>query len=115
MYDEKNLIKNERNEPEPIVYYNYMKGGVDIVDLLSTMASIKVKAKRWSNIVLSSFLKLEETNGGTLFNKCNEKYISNLEFNGRLGKALVIPFIQQWYANSIGLHISVIHPFIVNT
>ena len=74
MYDEKNLIKNERNELEPIVYYNYLKGGVDIVDLLSTMASIKVKAKRWSNIVLSSFLKLEEPMAG----RCSTNAMKNI-------------------------------------
>lgn len=77
MYDEKNLIKNERNEPEPIVYYNYMKGGVDIVDLLSTMASIKVKAKRWSNIVLSSFLKLEEPMAGHCSTNAMKNYFQS--------------------------------------
>lgn len=74
MYDEKKLIKDERNKPESIFYCDYIKDGVDIVDLFSAMASIKVKTKRWSNIVLSSFLTLQEPTAG----HCSTNVVKNI-------------------------------------
>ena len=88
-------------------------GGVDIVDLLSTMASIKVKTKPWLNIVVLFILDTARTYGRTFFSEYSRKSLFDHEFTGRLGKALVIRFINQYYANSFGLHTSFIYPFTV--
>ena len=107
------VIQDEWKKPETILYYDYMKGGVDIVDLLSTMASIKVKTKPWSNIVVLLILDTARTYGRTFFSEYSRKSLFNHEFTGRLGKALVIRFINQYYANSFVLHISFIYRFTV--
>ena len=56
--------------------HDHTKGGVDVVDLLSTSHSTRIKSKRWP------------------FNAFT------------IGKDLVLPAIQRRYANSNGLQIS---------
>ena len=41
MYDEMRLSSGQRSKPQPIVYYNHVKGGVDIINLLSCMVSTR--------------------------------------------------------------------------
>ena len=62
------VSKDERRKPEALVYYDYMKGGVDVVDLVSTMLSTRVKNKHWP------------LNALTLYNEINRERLSNFEF-----------------------------------
>ena len=39
MHDEMRVSKDQRAKVHPIVYYDHMKGGVDVEDLISSMAS----------------------------------------------------------------------------
>ena len=47
MQDETRVSKDQWAKVHPIVYYDHMKGGVDVEDLISAMASTWVKNKRW--------------------------------------------------------------------
>ena len=103
MHDEMRISKDERKKPAPIVYYDHMKGGVAIVDLLSTMLSTRFQTKRWpcnANFFICDSVR---TNARTVYNECNRLNLSNFEFTWMLGKELVLPFIQQRYANPIGV------------
>ena len=46
MFDEMRVSKDLRLKPQPIVYYDPMKGGVDIVDQLSSSVTTHSKNKR---------------------------------------------------------------------
>ena len=96
MHDTVRVSRDERLKPHPIVYYDHMKGGVDIVDLLSTMLSTRVKSRKWTMNAFAFLLDTVRTNSKRLFKECcKEKNLTNFEFTWRLGKELVSPFIQQ--------------------
>ena len=42
-HDEIHVSRDERTKPSPIVYYDHMKGRVDVVDLCSTMLTTRSK------------------------------------------------------------------------
>ncbi len=107
MHDEMRISKDERKKPEPIVYYDHMKGGVDIVDLLSTMLSTRCKTRRWPCNANFFILDTVRTNTRTLYNECNKEKLSNFEFTWQLAKELVSPLIQQRYEAGTGLQASV--------
>ena len=48
MSDTLHVSKDQRKKPDPIVYYDHMKGGVDVVDLVPIGASTRAKTKRWT-------------------------------------------------------------------
>ena len=45
MHDEMRVSKDARNKPEPILYYDHMKGCVDIIDLLSCIKTTRMKTR----------------------------------------------------------------------
>ena len=56
MQDETRVSKDQWAKVHPIVYYDHMKGGVDVEDLISAMASTWVKNKRWMDNECSLFM-----------------------------------------------------------
>ena len=79
MHDEMRISKDECKKPAPIVYYDHMKGGFDIVDLLSTMLCTQLKSKRWSCNPNYFLLDTTSTNARTLYNECNQQKFLNTE------------------------------------
>ena len=59
--------------------YDHTKGGVDIVDLLSTNHSTRIKSKRWSLKALAFVLDTWRTNAKTILGDKNIK-VTNFEF-----------------------------------
>ena len=45
---EMRVSKDLQAKPQPIVYYDHMKGGVDVVDLISAMTRTQGKNKCWT-------------------------------------------------------------------
>ena len=90
-------------KPQPIVYYDHMKGGVDIVDQLSSSVTIHSKNKRWPINVNFFVLDTAHSNARTLYQEVTGKKISNFEFTWQLSKALVLPFILHRYQNCTSL------------
>ena len=41
-------VTNDEKNPQVQVMYDHTKGGVDVVDLLSTNHSTRMKSKKWS-------------------------------------------------------------------
>ena len=99
MSEDIRISKDERGKSQQIVYYDHMKGGADVVDLLSTMLSTRSKIPRWpcnANFYICDSVR---TNTRTLFNECKNEKLSNFEFTWRLGNELVKPFLQQRLGN----------------
>ena len=71
----------------------YDQGEVDIVDLLSTDHSTRIKSKRWPLNVLLFVLDICRTNAKTIF-RDNNVNVTSSEFTYELEKALVLPSLQ---------------------
>ena len=108
MHDSVKVTNDQRNKPQIHSMYDHMKGGVDVVDLLSTSHSTRIKSKRWPINAFAFILDTCRTNAKTIFQD-NGKPLSNFEFTYAIGKGLVLPAIQQRYANSNGLQIAVVN------
>ena len=83
-----------------------MKGGVDVVDLVSISASTRCKTNRWTINANSFICDTVKTNARTLYNEINNKKLTTFEFTYQLAKELVLPFIQQRYDTPTGLQTS---------
>ena len=46
MHDKVKVTNDKQKKPHVHVMYDHIKGGVDIVDLLSTIRSTRIKSKR---------------------------------------------------------------------
>ena len=106
MHDEIHVSRDERTKPSLIVYYDHMKGGVDVMDLCSTMLTTRSKTPRWALNATFFLLDIVRTNSRTLFNEIKNSKLSNFEYTWNLGKELVMPFIQQRYQANDGIQSS---------
>ena len=90
------ILMTMHDKPQVHVIYDYKKGGIDIVDLLSTMLSTHAKFKRWPINTLAFLLDTARTKGKTIL-KDNGVVKSNFHFMHELGKALCLPSIKRRY------------------
>ena len=90
--------------------YGHTKGGVDVVDLLSTTHSTRKKKKnrRWPLNALAFILDTCRSNAKTILQDNGIK-LANFEMTYNLGKELVLPAIRRRYSQSNGLKITVIY------
>ena len=89
-----------------LVMYDHTKGGVDVVDLISTNHSTRIKSKRWPLNAFAFILDTVQTNAKTILAD-NKSSLSNFEFIYQLGKALVLPIVQQRYEIRNGIQMAV--------
>ena len=47
MHENLKVTKDQRKKPQVHTMYDHTKGGVDVVDLLSTIHSTRIKTKTW--------------------------------------------------------------------
>ena len=88
MHDKKKVKQSKCRKSQVHVMYDHTKGGVDVVDLLSTMHSTRTKCKRWPINTLAFLLDTARTNGKTIL-KDNGAVKS--KFTYELGKSLCLP------------------------
>ena len=106
MHDNVKVIKDERRKPDVYVTYDHTKGGVDIVDLIYTHNSTRIKQKRWPLNTFAFLLNTTHTNAITILSESQSHVkLPSFEFTYRLGKMLVFPNIDRRYSNSNGLTI----------
>ena len=67
MHGKVKVTNNQRRKPQVHVMYDHTKGGIDVVDLLSTMHSARTKCKRWPINTLVFLLGTAGTNGERIF------------------------------------------------
>ena len=106
MYDSVKVTNDQRKKPQIHSMYDHTKGAVDVVDLLSTSHSTRIKSKRSPINAFAFILDTCRTNAKTILHD-NGKPLSNFEFTYAIGKGLVLPAIQQRYANLNGLQTAV--------
>ena len=99
MHDKIKVSKDERRKPQVHLLYDHTKAGVDVVDLLSSHTSTRIKTKRWPMNCLAFILHTTRTNANTILSHNNIK-MTSLEFIYQLAKSLCIPNVHRWY-NSI--------------
>ena len=109
MFDEVRISQDQPLNPKPIVYHDHMKGGVDVVDLVSIGATTRSKTRRWPVNANSFLCDTVKTNSRTLYNEINNNKLTNFEFTFQLAKKLVLPFIQQRYESPVGLQSHVLN------
>ena len=102
MFDTMCVSKDQMKKTEPLVYYDHMKGGVDVVDLVSIGASTRAKTKRWALYALYFLCDTVKSNAKTLY-EVNGKKLSNFEFTWQRGKELVSSFLLVRIEHPIGL------------
>ena len=107
MHKDIKISRDLRTKPQPIVFYDYTKGGVDIVDLLSSSLSTRIKSKRWTINALVFLLDTVRTNSRTIYLERKDTNISNFQYTWKLGKSLVLPHMQRRFNNPVGLQASV--------
>ena len=95
MHDVVKLSSDERKKPHVMVFYDKMKGGIDVVDYISSFISTQMKSKRWTMNTFAYSLDTARTNALTLFKEVHTHSPSNFTFTWNLGKALVFPHVQR--------------------
>ena len=85
MHDEVKVTKDIRRKPQVLTFYDHTKGGVDVVDLISSSLSTRVKSKRWP-INCSSFLLDTVRNNSMTISRNNGVSFTNHEFTYQLGR-----------------------------
>ena len=106
MHDKVKVTNDQRCKPHVLVMYDHTKGGVDVVDLISTHHLTRIKSKRWPLNAFAFILDTVRTNAKTILAD-NKSSFSNFEFTYQLGKALVLPIVQRRYEIRNGIQIAV--------
>ena len=100
------VTKDERRKSDIHKLYDYTKGGVDVVDLISTNSTTRNKNKGWPINSFAFILDTVQTNAKIILQESTAKLkVPNSEFTYALGKLLVLPQIERRYANPNGLQI----------
>ena len=96
MHDEVKITRDERMKPNVNCFYDHTKGGVDVVDLISSSLSTRIKCKKWPINCLAFLLHTVRTNAKTILHE-NGYSMTNYEFTYQLGKSLVVPNVERRY------------------
>lgn len=96
MHEDVKVTRDKRRKPQVHSLYDHTKGGVDVVDLISSNSSTRIKSKRWPLNALAFILDTVRTNSMTIL-KDNGISFTSFEFTYQLGKALVMPCIHRRY------------------
>ena len=105
MHDNVRVTKDEKRKPQVHTFYNHTKGGVDVVDLISSNCSTRIKSKRWSLNSLAFILDMARTSANTILKENNVK-MSTRKFTYQLARALCLPSVQRRYDSSNGIRVN---------
>ena len=84
-------------------------GGVNVVNLVSSHNTTKMKTRKWPVNALAFILDTVRTNAKTIISESQSPVIqSSFDFTYNLAKSLVLPSIQHRNHNSTGLSSNVI-------
>ena len=106
MHDKVKVMNDQRCKPHVLVMYDHTKGGVDVVDLISTHHWTRVKSKRWPLNAFAFILDTVRTDAKAILAD-NKSSFSNFEFTYQLGKAMVLLLVQRRYKIRNGIQIVV--------
>ena len=79
-------------------FYDHTKGGVDVVDLISSNSSTRMKCRRWTVNALAFILDTVRTNAITIHRENIKKNkMSSFDFTWQLAKTLAITHVHRRY------------------
>ena len=90
-------IDDGKEKPQIIKFYDFTKGGTDIVDQLNDYYTTRSKSCRWVMVALSHMLDTARVNGKTVWCLKNDSDVSSTSsynFSWNLAKALAFPHVQ---------------------
>ena len=101
LYDVR-VMKDGRRKPQVQTSYDHTKGSVDVVDLISSNCSTRIKYRQWPLNSLAFILDMARANPNTIFRENNIR-MSTHEFTYQLATALCLPSVQCQYDLSNGI------------
>ena len=93
MHENVKVTKDQRRKMRVHTMNDQTKGGLVVVDLLSTSCSTRIKTKRWPLNALTFILDTCRSNAKTILAD-NGIPFTNFQFTYNLGKALILPSIK---------------------
>ena len=69
-----------------IVQYDHTKGGVDIVDLISSKLSVRIKSMSWTVNALTFILNNVRINAKTILRESGQENLTTFKLTWKLGK-----------------------------
>ena len=90
MHDKVKVTKVERRRRQVHTFCNHTNSGLDVVDLISSHMSTRIKSKRWPMNCLAFILDTARTNANTILSDNKVKMTSH-EFIYQLAKSLFLP------------------------
>ena len=104
MHNDVRVTKDSNLKPDVLKFYDHTKGGVDVVDLISSHSSTRMKSAKWTINVLAFVLLTIGTNAYTIMRQnCPDKKISTFEFSWLLRKSLIVSHVHRRFQNRHGL------------
>lgn len=73
-------LSGPKEKPEPVVYYNQTKVGVDVLDQMLKKYSVKAATRRWPVAVFYNLLDMAAVNAWILWKKCLGQNASRRNF-----------------------------------
>ena len=101
-------IDDGKKKPSIIKFYDFTKGGTDIVDQINDFYTCRSQSYRWDLVVLFYILDTVRTNAKTVWclkNKKDLSKINSFRFGWDLANSLVKPFIESRCINGLPSHI----------
>ena len=97
-------IDDGKEKPQIIKFYDFTKGGTDIVDHLNDCYTTRLKSCCWVMVALSHVLDTAKVNGKTMWclkNDSDTSSTSLYDFSWNLVKALALPHVQRRSLNGL--------------
>ena len=104
MHDNVRVTKDERRKPLVHTFYDHTKGSVDVVDLISSNWSTRIKSKRWPLNNLAFIFDTARTNANTILKESNAK-MSTHELTYQFARDLYLPSVQRRHDSSNGIRV----------
>ena len=110
MHTSVSVSGDQRVKPNVHTFYDRTKGGVDVMDLVSTHNTTKMKNRRWPIKALAFVLDTVRNNAKTILaESSNPATPLSLEFTYTLGKLLVLLHMQHRYQDSPNFSTVLVH------
>ena len=103
------ITRDSRKKPNVITLYDCTKGGVDVMDMISSNLSTRIQSRRWPLNALAFVLHTARSNAQTILkDNNNDGNRSSFQFAWEIGESLIRPHILSRYKNPVGLQVPVL-------
>ena len=109
MHKSVKITCDSRKKPNVITLYDCTKGGVDVMDMISSNLSTRIQSRRWLLNALAFVLDTARSNAQTILkDNNNDGNRSSFQFAWEIGESLIRPHILSRYKNPVGLQVPVL-------